>query len=190
MKNRPRVDQVKSTGIAFGPAYQIFLSFGYTIYLCTNLLKMQLPAGVDNAEIEERIIQHLAASMGRARHGTRREGHRSRSSTQGGHPQFMMFSPPPPFPPPMLSSPSQRDETDTVTNLRHNTVWEGSLHSNMQPPASSHPHQGSPSASDSNRSQYQPSFLLAYTGLLLLINLPKVIKIELDHPNSNHFQNL
>lgn len=27
MKNRPRVDQVKSTGIAFGPAYQVCLSF-------------------------------------------------------------------------------------------------------------------------------------------------------------------
>ncbi|KAF8113355.1 hypothetical protein N665_0050s0015 [Sinapis alba] len=120
-----------------------------------------LPAGVDNAEIEERIIQHLAAAaaMGRARHGTRREGHRSRSSTQGGHPQFMVFSPhpnappPPPSPPPMLSSPSQRDENDTVTNLPHNTLGEGSLQSNMQPPASSHPHQGSPSASDSNSSR-------------------------------------
>ncbi|CAN7140525.1 unnamed protein product [Brassica rapa subsp. narinosa] len=121
-----------------------------------------LPAGVDNAELEERIIQHLAAAaaaMGRARHGTRREGHRSsRSSTQGGHPQFMVFSPPPnapPSPPPMLSSPSQRDETD----LHNATIGEGSLQSNMQPPpASSHPHQGSPSASDSNtRSPNQSS---------------------------------
>ncbi|XP_013611267.1 PREDICTED: E3 ubiquitin-protein ligase RHF2A-like isoform X1 [Brassica oleracea var. oleracea] len=129
-----------------------------------------LPAGVDNAELEERIIQHLAAAaaMGRARHGTRREGHRSsRSSTQGGHPQFMVFSPHPnaPPPPPMLSSPSHRDETDTATNLPHNaTIGEGSLHSNMQPPqASSHPHQASPSASDSNSSihrspnQFSPS---------------------------------
>ncbi|KAG5376472.1 hypothetical protein IGI04_041068 [Brassica rapa subsp. trilocularis] len=123
---------------------------------------MLLPAGVDNAELEERIIQHLAAAaaaMGRARHGTRREGHRSsRSSTQGGHPQFMVFSPPPnapPSPPPMLSSPSQRDETD----LHNATIGEGSLQSNMQPPpASSHPHQGSPSASDSNtRSPNQSS---------------------------------
>ncbi|CAN6863430.1 unnamed protein product [Brassica oleracea] len=124
-----------------------------------------LPAGVDNAELEERIIQHLAAAaaMGRARHGTRREGHRSsRSSTQGGHPQFMVFSPHPnaPPPPPMLSSPSHRYETDTATNLPHNaTIGEGSLHSNMQPPpASSHPHQASPSASDSNsRSPNQSS---------------------------------
>lgn len=116
--------------------------------------------GVDNAEIEERIIQHLAAAaaMGRARHGARREGHRSRSSSQG-HPQFMVFSshpnasPPPPHPP-MPSSPSQRDESDTATNLRlspNNTLVEGSLQSNMQPATSSRPRQVSPSASDSNR---------------------------------------
>lgn len=118
-----------------------------------------LPVGVDNAEIEERIIQHLAAAaaMGRARHGARREGHRSRSSSQG-HPQFMVFSshpnasPPPPHPP-MPSSPSQRDDSDTVTSLPHspnNTLGEGSVQSNMQQPTSSHRRQVSPSASDSN----------------------------------------
>ncbi|CAF2367065.1 E3 ubiquitin-protein ligase RHF2A [Brassica rapa] len=113
-----------------------------------------LPVGVDNAEIEERIIQHLAAAaaIGRARHGARREGHRSRSSTQG-HPQLRVFSPhsnaSPPHPP-MPSSPSQRDESDTVTNLplsHQNTLGEGSLHSNMQP-------QVSPS---NNRSPNQPT---------------------------------
>lgn len=52
-----------------------------------------LPVGVNDAELEERIIQHLAAAaaMGRARHFSRREGHRSRSSTQG-RPQFLVFS--------------------------------------------------------------------------------------------------
>ncbi|XP_013616219.1 PREDICTED: E3 ubiquitin-protein ligase RHF2A-like [Brassica oleracea var. oleracea] len=115
-----------------------------------------LPVGVDNAEIEERIIQHLAAAaaMGRARHGARREGHRSRSSTQG-HPQLRVFSPhsnaSPPHPP-MPSSPSQRDESETITNLpisHQNTLGEGSLHSNMQPPTSSQPRQVSPSNSRS-----------------------------------------
>ncbi|KAF8047885.1 hypothetical protein N665_2785s0007 [Sinapis alba] len=137
-----------------------------------------LPVGVDNTEIEERIIQHLAAAaaMGRARHGSRREGHRSRSSAQGGHPQFMVYSqhpnasPPPPPPPPMPSSPSQRDESDTVTNLPHNnTVGEGSLQSNMQPPTSSHPRQVSPSASDSNRSDQDsagPSELQSFSESL------------------------
>ncbi|KAG2311197.1 hypothetical protein Bca52824_022754 [Brassica carinata] len=115
-----------------------------------------LPVGVDNAEIEERIIQHLAAAaaMGRARHGVRREGHRSRSSTQGVHPHLRVFSPPPP---PMPSSPSQRDESDTVTNLplsHQNTLGEGSFQSNMQPPTSSLPRQVSPS---NNRSLNQSS---------------------------------
>ncbi|XP_071739927.1 E3 ubiquitin-protein ligase RHF2A-like [Rutidosis leptorrhynchoides] len=41
-----------------------------------------LPASATAAELEERIIQHLAAAaaMGRARHIARREGHRSRTS--------------------------------------------------------------------------------------------------------------
>ncbi|KAG5403509.1 hypothetical protein IGI04_009628 [Brassica rapa subsp. trilocularis] len=109
-----------------------------------------LPPNVDNLDLEERIIQHFAA-MGRARHGARREGHRSRSSTQGGHPQYMVHSPPPPPPHlPMPSSPSQRDESDTVTNLRHNaSVGEGSLQSNIQQPTSSQPRQVSPSNSRS-----------------------------------------
>ncbi|GAB4824582.1 E3 ubiquitin-protein ligase rhf2a [Ancistrocladus abbreviatus] len=52
-----------------------------------------LPVGVNDAELEERIIQHLAAAaaMGRARHIARREGHRSRSSAQG-RPHFLVFS--------------------------------------------------------------------------------------------------
>lgn len=52
-----------------------------------------LPVGVNDAELEERIIQHLAAAaaMGRARNFSRREGHRIRSSTQG-RPQFLVFS--------------------------------------------------------------------------------------------------
>lgn len=44
---------------------------------------MQLPVGANSAELEERIIQHLAAAaaMGRAHHISRREGQRIRSST-------------------------------------------------------------------------------------------------------------
>ncbi|KAK3227059.1 hypothetical protein Dsin_006921 [Dipteronia sinensis] len=53
-----------------------------------------LPVGVNDAELEERIIQHLtaAAAMGRAHHFGRREGHRSRSSAHG-RPHFLLFSP-------------------------------------------------------------------------------------------------
>ncbi|XAR59617.1 Ubiquitin--protein ligase [Bertholletia excelsa] len=52
-----------------------------------------LPVSATDAELEERIIQHLAAAaaMGRARHIARREGQRGRSSAQG-RPQFLVFS--------------------------------------------------------------------------------------------------
>lgn len=52
-----------------------------------------LPVGADDAELEERIIQHLAAAaaMGRPNHHGRREGHRNRLSALG-HPNFLVFS--------------------------------------------------------------------------------------------------
>ncbi|KAL3530239.1 hypothetical protein ACH5RR_009561 [Cinchona calisaya] len=52
-----------------------------------------LPVSGTESELEERIIQHLAAAaaMGRARHIARRDGQRSRSSTQG-RPHFLVFS--------------------------------------------------------------------------------------------------
>ncbi|XP_043701416.1 E3 ubiquitin-protein ligase RHF2A-like isoform X2 [Telopea speciosissima] len=52
-----------------------------------------LPVGANDADLEERIIQHLAAAaaMGRAHHIARREGQRSRASAQG-RPQFLVFS--------------------------------------------------------------------------------------------------
>lgn len=53
---------------------------------------MQLPVSATDAELEERIIQHLAAAaaMGRARNIARREGQRSRSAQ--GRPHFLVFS--------------------------------------------------------------------------------------------------
>lgn len=55
---------------------------------------MQLPVGVNDAELEERIIQHLAAAaaMGRAHHISRREALRNRPSAQGRRPQYLVFS--------------------------------------------------------------------------------------------------
>ncbi|XP_038878821.1 E3 ubiquitin-protein ligase RHF2A-like isoform X2 [Benincasa hispida] len=52
-----------------------------------------LPAGANDADLEERILQHLAAAaaMGQARHSSRREGHRNRSGIHG-RPQFLVFS--------------------------------------------------------------------------------------------------
>lgn len=54
---------------------------------------MQLPVSSSESELEERIIQHLAAAaaMGRAHHFSRRESQRNRSSTQN-RPQFLVFS--------------------------------------------------------------------------------------------------
>ncbi|KAL3718446.1 hypothetical protein ACJRO7_003558 [Eucalyptus globulus] len=75
-----------------------------------------LPVGATDSELEERIIQHLAAAaaMGRARHIARREGHRNRSSAHG-RPHFLVFSTHPNTPPsgPFPSaSPSGRDGED------------------------------------------------------------------------------
>ncbi|PON42066.1 43kDa postsynaptic protein [Parasponia andersonii] len=50
-----------------------------------------LPVGTNDAELEERIIQHLAAAMGRAHHIRRREIQRGRSSAHG-RPQYLVFS--------------------------------------------------------------------------------------------------
>ncbi|GFP94934.1 E3 ubiquitin-protein ligase rhf2a [Phtheirospermum japonicum] len=52
-----------------------------------------LPLGVNDRELEERIIQHLAAAsaMGRTQRIARREGSRSRSSAYT-RPQFVVFS--------------------------------------------------------------------------------------------------
>ncbi|KAM0864040.1 hypothetical protein ACQ4PT_044195 [Festuca glaucescens] len=52
-----------------------------------------LPVAGNDAELEERILQHLAAAaaMGRSHHLGRREGQRGRSGFHG-HPQFLVFS--------------------------------------------------------------------------------------------------
>ncbi|KAL2533451.1 E3 ubiquitin-protein ligase RHF2A [Abeliophyllum distichum] len=52
-----------------------------------------LPVGMNDPELEDRIIQHLAAAaaMGRTHHVTRREGSRSRLSGHG-RPQFVVLS--------------------------------------------------------------------------------------------------
>lgn len=75
-----------------------------------------IPAGANDAEIEERIIHHLAAAaaMGRARHVARREGQRSRSSAQG-RPHFLVFSAnPDSHAAPASSSPPQREESESA----------------------------------------------------------------------------
>ena len=70
-----------------------FVSIFCLFYLKPYSYTLQLPVGVNDAELEERIIQHLAAAaaMGRSRHFSRREGHRGRSSAQA-RPNFLVFS--------------------------------------------------------------------------------------------------
>ncbi|XP_052174820.1 E3 ubiquitin-protein ligase RHF2A-like isoform X2 [Diospyros lotus] len=79
-----------------------------------------LPVSVTDAELEERIIQHLAAAaaMGRARHIARREGQRSRSSTQA-RPHFLVFSSHPDAPSiaSVSSSPTQGGEGEPVPSI-------------------------------------------------------------------------
>ncbi|GFP97180.1 E3 ubiquitin-protein ligase rhf2a [Phtheirospermum japonicum] len=77
-----------------------------------------LPVNASESELEERIIQHLAAAaaMGRARQLARREGQRNRSSSSSsqGRPHFLVFS----THPNGASSVAQRDNADqppTVT---------------------------------------------------------------------------
>lgn len=90
-----------------------------------------LPVGANDAELEERIIQHLAAAaaMGRARHIARREGQRNRSSAQG-RPQFLVFSTHPNSPP-ATSAPVHRGEGEPAPAIAvaalsspHTTVGE------------------------------------------------------------------
>ncbi|KAK9227099.1 hypothetical protein WN943_012148 [Citrus x changshan-huyou] len=84
----------------------------------SSIMQFKLPVGATDAELEERIIQHLAAAaaMGRARHIGRRESQRNRSSAQV-RPQFFVFSTHPntSTADPVSSSPTQREGEPTPT---------------------------------------------------------------------------
>ncbi|KAK3120285.1 hypothetical protein QOZ80_9AG0684990 [Eleusine coracana subsp. coracana] len=77
-----------------------------------------LPVVGNDAELEERILQHLAAAaaMGRAHHLGRREGHRGRSGSHN-RPQFLVFSAHPNSPSAgAVSSSSAHGEGDNDSN--------------------------------------------------------------------------
>jgi len=70
--------------------------FLHTTDATVSSIPFQVPVDADDAEIEERILQHLAAAAAihRSHRHARREGRRSRSATHGhghGHPQVMFF---------------------------------------------------------------------------------------------------
>jgi len=96
--------------------------------------QMQLPVGANDAELEERLIQHLtaAAAMGRRRIA-RREGQRNRSSAQG-RPQFLVLSSQPNGSPggSISSSPTQR-EGEPVSAITIATPSSQPLESSLQP---------------------------------------------------------
>ncbi|KAK4440541.1 E3 ubiquitin-protein ligase RHF2A [Sesamum alatum] len=104
-----------------------------------------LPVNASESELEERIIQHLAAAaaMGRARQLARREGQRNRSSTQG-RPRFLVFSTHPngASTTSAVSSVAQRDGSDPPPavmiagpNSPFITIAEDSAQLNAQPSA-------------------------------------------------------
>uniref|UniRef100_A0A6M2FCF0 RING-type E3 ubiquitin transferase n=1 Tax=Populus davidiana TaxID=266767 RepID=A0A6M2FCF0_9ROSI len=93
-----------------------------------------LPVGANDAELEERLIQHLtaAAAMGRRRIA-RREGQRNRSSAQG-RPQFLVLSSQHNGSPAgsISSSPTQR-EGEPVSAITIATPSSQPLESTLQP---------------------------------------------------------
>ena len=69
---------------------------------------------MNEADIEERIIQHLtaAAAMRRSHHLGQREGHRTRSSAHG-RPHFLVYSTQPSAPPFAAGGESEPDGIPT-----------------------------------------------------------------------------
>jgi len=68
--------------------------FLHTTDATVSSIPFQVPVDADDAEIEERILQHLAAAAAirRSHRHARREGRRSRSAAHGhGHPQILFF---------------------------------------------------------------------------------------------------
>lgn len=81
-----------------------------------------LPLGANDAELEDRIIQHLAAAaaMGRGHHMGRREGHRVRSSPNG-HRHFLVFSTHPGGPPSHVSASGGDDGPAAISGASPST---------------------------------------------------------------------
>ncbi|KAI3795902.1 hypothetical protein L1987_38562 [Smallanthus sonchifolius] len=109
-----------------------------------------LPVSATEAELEERIIQHLAAAaaMGRARHIARREGHRSRTSAQA-RPRYLGFSAQPSVPSPTrpISTDDVEPTTPAISGPPLVTVREEPLRGTAPSSSSSSVHASEPSAS-------------------------------------------
>ncbi|KGN66567.1 E3 ubiquitin-protein ligase RHF2A isoform X2 [Cucumis sativus] len=109
-----------------------------------------LPAGANDADLEERILQHLAAAaaMGQARHSARRESHRNRSGIHG-RPQFLVFSS---HPNSSSTSPSSGDDREGEAAPR---IMVASI--SPPPPAGEEAPQSNASVSPVQTDQSSPS---------------------------------
>ncbi|KAF9595440.1 hypothetical protein IFM89_000358 [Coptis chinensis] len=99
-----------------------------------------LPVGVNDSELEERIIQHLAAAaMGRSHHMARREGQRSRSTAQG-RPQFLVFSANPNASPtsPISSPPDQGGRNEPAPTITSTSLSTPLTRKEKKPHKASH----------------------------------------------------
>nr|GEY26561.1 E3 ubiquitin-protein ligase RHF2A-like isoform X1 [Tanacetum cinerariifolium] len=87
-----------------------------------------LPVGVNDSELEDRIIQHLAAAaaMGRTHHVGRREGSRNRSAAHN-RPQFLVFSTNPNAP----SAGPVEEQAEPVTEPAASTARGGGIVQHM-----------------------------------------------------------
>ncbi|KVI08012.1 hypothetical protein Ccrd_013622 [Cynara cardunculus var. scolymus] len=136
----------------------------------------QLPVSATDAELEERIIQHLAAAaaMGRARHIARREGHRTQTSVQG-RPRYLGFSAQPSVPSP--TRPTSSDDVESTPAIGGSplvTVHEESVRGSAASSsvhASEHP--VSPSvmqSSPNNQDRAGPSELHSFSDFKTRVN--------------------
>ncbi|CAM8889248.1 unnamed protein product [Rhodiola kirilowii] len=98
-----------------------------TVFRHPTLGEFEIPVGVTDAELEERIIQHLAAAaaMRRGRRIVRREGQRSRPSAHD-HPQFVLSSSPNASAASHATrSPSSGGESEHTPVMSHSPVMGG-----------------------------------------------------------------
>lgn len=110
-----------------------------------------LPVSATDAELEERIIQHLAAAaaMGRARHMARREGHRTRTSAHAhghGRPRYSAQTSVPSPTRPTTRDDVQATPTPTIRGTPLGTAHEQHVRGTAPSPSSPVPATGSPAS--------------------------------------------
>lgn len=85
-----------------------------------NFQLQHLPAGMDNAGLEDRILQHLAAAMGRTHRIVRREGPRNRPTSHGHE---------------LLVCPADPNGTSTISGGQETELTGARRNAPLAPPA-------------------------------------------------------